>query len=281
MAKKSTKKQLVFLIETWQEGYKSIKTSTAEREGFDVSEKDIEVENFRLIKNELFGGYSLKIIDKNKDLENNLIEENSKALKHLQNIWKQGISEIHSKELHPFSLNTRIGKMTFGNLKLSQSGLSDSYRIELIDKDRGADGKWSDESVDYKKVLKVLQNYKLTKTKLSNSTETKINSELEKHFRKYFENANKSTGKIRGLFDLVVGNMNFVIELKMAKSLKNSGQRQRASGQIKQYLEEFGNKNLMLLVVGSEDLKQDKNIKSLEKEVLKDFKCYYHYVTAV
>ena len=281
MAKKSTKKQLVFLIETWQEGYKSIKTSTAEREGFDVSEKDIEVENFRLIKNELFGGYSLKIIDKNKDLENNLIEENSKALKHLQNIWKQGISEIHSKELHPFSLNTRIGKMTFGNLKLSQSGFSDSYRIELIDKDRGADGKWSDENVDYKKVLKVLQNYKLTKTKLSNSTETKINSELEKHFRKYFENANKSTGKIRGLFDLVVGNMNFVIELKMAKSLKNSGQRQRASGQIKQYLEEFGNKNLMLLVVGTEDLKQDKNIKSLEKEVLKDFKCYYHYVTAV
>tara|TARA_B110001450_G_C17534821_1_gene446121 strand:- start:75 stop:920 length:846 start_codon:yes stop_codon:yes gene_type:complete len=281
MAKKSTKKQLVFLIETWQEGYKSIKTSTAEREGFDVSEKDIEVENFRLIKDGLFGGYSLKIIDKNKDLENNLIEENSKALKHLQNIWKQGISEIHSKELHPFSLNTRIGKMTFGNLKLSQSGLSDSYRIELIDKDRGADGKWSDESVDYKKVLKVLQDYKLTKTKLSNSTETKINSELEKHFRKYFENANKSTGKIRGLFDLVVGNMNFVIELKMAKSLKNSGQRQRASGQIKQYLEEFGNKNLMLLVVGTEDLKQDKNIKSLEKEVLKDFKCYYHYVTAV
>ena len=222
----------------------------------------------------------MRLIDKKRDLENNIIEENTKALNHLKNIWKQGISEIHSKELHPFSLNTRIGKMIFGNLKISQSGLSNSYRIDLIAKDKDVDGKWRDDSVDYKKVLKALQGYKITEAKLSKSTETKINSDLEKHFRKYFENANKSTGKIRGLFDLVLGNMNFVIEIKMAKSIKNSGQRQRASGQIKQYLEEFGNKNLMLLVVGTNDLKQDKNIKSLEKEVLKDFKCYYHYITA-
>lgn len=280
MAKKKNIKAIPKLIEYWNEGTKGLKTSTVEKLGIETSDKIIEIGNFKLIKDNLFGGFDLKLIDKGKDLNNNLIENNTKALKHIQDIWKQDILEIHSKELHPFDLNTRIGKMEFGNFKLSQSGLSQSYKIELIDNEKGADGKWMDEFIDYKKVLKVLQKFSLTKINLTKSTETKLNGELEKHFRKYFENANKSSGKIRGLFDLVIGDMNFVIEIKMASSLKNSGQRQRASGQIKQYLEEFGTKNLMLLVLGTSDMKQDKNINSLEKEVLKDFKCFYHYMTA-
>lgn len=280
MAKKKNIKAIPKLIEYWNEGTKGLKTSTVKKLGLEMSDKIIEIGNFKLIKDNLFGGYDLKLIDKGKDLNNNLIEDNTKALTHIQTIWKQDILEINSKELHPFGLNTRIGNMDFGNFKLSQIGISQRYRIELIDKEKGADGKWIDEYIDYKKIIKVLHDFPLTKINLTKSTETKLNGELENHFRKYFENANKSSGKIRGLFDLVIGEMNFVIEIKMASSLKSSGQRQRASGQIKQYLEEFGNKNLMLLVLGTSDMKQDKNIKSLEKEVLKDFKCFYHYMIA-
>lgn len=189
-------------------------------------------------------------------------------------MWKQGVTEVTSKELELIFINTRLGIIDLLNFKLKQIGISQNYRISLQDKEKGADGKWMNSSIDLSKVLLVLQEYHLTTENLEASNETKLNGELESHFKKYFENVSKSSGKIRGLFDSVVGEMDFVIEVKLAASLKSSGQRHRASGQIKQYLEEIGSRNFLLLVIGNEEMKQEKNVKSLEKEVLEDFKCY-------
>jgi len=270
-------KQIEFLIRTWYEGYTSLKTSTTKKNGFDTNEEQIEIGNF-ILKLAFLGGYDLKIKDKNLDLLGKPYSENKKAFKYLQTLFNQGTYEVHSKDLFQFKINTKLGKIEFSNLKLTQVGLTQKYRISLIDSERNSDGKWLDESVDYKKVIEVISNFSISKTEFNKLNETKINTLLEKHFRNYFENTSKSTGNLRGLLDLVVGNLDFVIELKLSKSLKNAGQRQRASGQIKQYLEEQGNNNFMLLVVGDKEDKQDKNLKSLEKEVTKEYKCFYHFI---
>ncbi|MCD4794359.1 MAG: hypothetical protein K8R54_14075 [Bacteroidales bacterium] len=275
----NNKGQIDFLKQTWIEGYKSIKVTTAKNEGFDTSKKEIIIGNYKLVKDGLFYDYyKIKLINIDNDLDNNPISENNKAFKYIQTLYNQGTTEIHSKDLYPFNLNTKLGKFSIGNVQLTQIGISEKYRISLLNPEMSTDGKLKDESVNYKNVIQVLQEFSISKKKLQDINEVKLNDELEKHFRKHFENAHKSTGKLRGLFDLVIGNLDFVIELKLSKSIKNSGARQRASGQIKQYLKEYQSKNFLLLVVGNIDDKQDKNIKSLEKEITKEYKCFYHFL---
>jgi len=239
MAKKETDPKLKFLQDTWKEGYSSIKKSTMEKQGFDTKQDKILMGNFKLDKGFLFGDYDLALIDKEKDLDNNPISENKLAKSHLQALIRQGITEIHSKELHPFNLNTKLGKMTFENITIYQIGLTQSYRIDFVDKERGIENKIKDDKIDFKKVLNTLQKFELSKETLKESSEVQLNKQLEEHFRKYFENAHRSSGNLRGAFDLDLGKMNFVIEMKLASSLKKTGERDRASGQAKRYLQDF------------------------------------------
>lgn len=280
MAKKDTDPKLKFLQDTWKEGYSSIKKSTMEKQGFDTKQDKILIGNFKLDKGFLFGDYDLALIDKEKDLDNNPISENKLAKAHLQALIRQGITEIHSKELHPFNLNTKLGKMTFENITIYQIGLSQSYRIDFVDKEKGIENKIKDDKIDFKKVLNTLQKFELSKKTLAESTEVQLNKQLEEHFRKYFENAHRSSGNLRGAFDLDLGKMNFVIEMKLASSLKKTGERDRASGQAKRYLQDFKKNNFLMLVIGENADRADRNVISLETEIKNDYKCYFHFLEA-
>jgi hypothetical protein len=282
MAKKNaTSSQLKYLQDTWKEGYSSIKKSSLEKQGFDTKPDKIELGNFRLVKGFLFGDFDLVLIDKSKDLDNNPIGENKSAKAYLQALLRQGITEIHSKELLQFNLNTKVGKMIFENITIYQIGISDRYRIDLVDKERGIENKIKGENIDFKKVLHVIEKYKLSKKKLAEKTEVQLNKELEDHFRDHFESAQRSSGNLRGAFDLELGKMHFVIELKLAASLKKTGERDRASGQAKRYLQEFKKTNFLMLVIGEKSDKADKNVISLEHEIKNDYKCYFHFLEAM
>lgn len=280
MAKKEIEPKLKFLQDTWKEGYSIIKKSTMEKQGFDTNHDKIIIGNFKLDKGYIFGDYDFALIDKKKDLDNNPIYENKLAKAHLQALIRQGITEIHSKELHPFNLNTKLGKMTFENIIIYQIGLSQSYRIDFVDKEKGIENKIKDHRIDFKKVLNTLQNFELSKKTLKESTEVQLNKQLEEHFRKYFENAHRSSGNLRGAFDLDLGKMNFVIEMKLASSLKKTGERDRASGQAKRYLQDFKKNNFLMLVIGDNLERLDRNVISLEAEIKNDYKCYFHFLEA-
>jgi hypothetical protein len=270
--------KIKFLQDTWKEGYSSIKKSTLEKNGFEIKDEKIEIGNFKLNKSFLFGDYNLELIDNKKDLNNIPIAENNLAKTHLKALISQGINEIHSNELNQFNLNTKLGKMNFDNITIYQIGITQRYKIDLIDKERGIENKIIDDKIDFIKVINVLHEFKLKKKDLKEMTEVQINKKLEDHFRKYFENAHKSSGNLRGAFDIELGKMNFVIELKLAASLKKTNERDRASGQAKRYLQEFKKNNFLMLVIGNKEDKDDKNIISLETEIKKDFKCYFYFL---
>lgn len=272
--------KIKYLQDTWKEGYTSIKKSSVEKQGFDMKPEKIEIGNFRLTKGFFLSDYDLSIIDKNKDLDGKPIGENQLTKAHLQALLRQGITEIHSRELLQFNLHAKLGQMTFENISLTQIGLSERYRIDLVNKERGIDNKIKGENIDFKKVLHVIEQYKLSKKKLSEKTEVQINKELEEHFRGHFESAQRSSGNLRGAFDLELGKMHFVIELKLAAHLKKTGERDRASGQAKRYLQDFKKNNFLMLVIGHKADKEERNVISLEHEIKNDFKCYYHFLEA-
>lgn len=275
-----SKNIILELQKHWKEGVRFLKKSTAESLGLDITKEIIEIGNFRIKKQKIFGGFGVEIIDKSMDLDGKPYIDNIKAINHIHTLYNQGIDTIHSNDLHQFNINTSIGEIEFGNVVLSQLGISQKYFIDLVDKEKTIDNKIKDEFIDYKKVMNVLKEYNITKRKLINRTEVDINKELETHFRKYFYNAHKSSGNLRGLFDLELGNLNFVIEIKLSSSLKKSNEKDRASGQVKRYLQEFKKKNFLMLVIGEKADKSEKNIINLEKEIINDFKCYYFFLEA-
>lgn len=267
--------KIKFLQDCLKEGYTRIKTSRAEEEGFDKNKSEIEIGNFKFSRDNFFGGFDIELINNAYDLDNKPIIDNKKAFTYLQTLIKKGISEISIEDIKDFNIITELSSFAIGNISLSKISMYKNYRIDLLDKNKTSEGKWNDKSVDYKKVIKAIQSFKISES--AKSKEVKINNELELHFRKYFENSHKSTGPLTGFFDLVIGKMNFVIEIKMSKALLKASKRNEASGQIKQYLKQFRSNNFMLLVFGPAKDKQDKNLIYLENEITKEYDCFYHY----
>jgi hypothetical protein len=266
------------LQEWWKEDTASLKTKTIEKLGLDTTKDKIEIGNFLLLKDNFFGGYGLKIKDKEKDLDNLLYSKDSKSFEHLEALYRQKISDISSAEIKNLNINTRINPIIIRNIKITQGGLFHRYRIELNDSNKTPDGKWLDNSIDFKKIISCIEQYRYTSQKCRDFSEVQLNKDLESHFKIFFEKVARSGGKQKSLFDLVLGDMTFVIEIKLASSLKSMGKSYSASGQIKAYLNEFKKKNFLLLVAGNRTDKQDKNVESLKAEVLNDFKCYFYYL---
>lgn len=287
MAKKNeVDLRLKFLQDTWHEGYSGVKKSSLEKQGFDVQQDVIKIGNFKLTKGFLFGDYDIELIDKNRDLNNDLIQENKQAKSYLQALIRQGITEVSSKELKEFNLNTRINQMVFENISVNRVYSipvisTENFTIELLDKERGIENKIKGEKIDFKKVLNVLEAYKISKKELADKNEPQINKDLEAHFRTHFERVQRSSGNIKGAFDLELGKMNFVIEIKLASSLiKKAGERDRASGQAKRYLQDFKNTNFLMLVIGENSERAEQRVLSLEDEIKNDYKCYFHFLEA-
>lgn len=260
----------------------TVSQDTLKKLRLNTKNKKIEVGNLMLKQDVLLSSdYSINLIDKKRDLNGDPIQDNQKLLARVQKLWDQGEKKITYDEFWKLKIWTPLKTIKIGNFELYSSMLSGShYSISLIDENKDGYGRWVDKAVDHKKVVKVLDAYKFTKNQMRTYKETKLNAELEKHFRQYFDNANKSKGNLKGIFDLEVGNMSYVIELKLSSAAKKTDQRDRAYGQMKRYLDEFKSKNYMLLIAGDKADKQDDNIKALKKAAEKDFGVNYYFMDA-
>ncbi len=271
-------KQIEFLQECWYKRKFKRQKSTFVNAGIEFFERnDVFIGNFKLTES-YFGTYELELIDKSMDLANRPIFENKALFTYLKSMYLQKDYEVEVEELKPYNFNSELTSLQIGNLLLSATNYVDRYKISLVDKEKGIDNKYIDERIDFKKIVKILQKFKLTKKEYDKYNEVKINEMLEAHFRLFCENAHKSSGKLNGYYDLELGNSEFVIEIKLASQMDSKGNKDRASGQIKRYLTEFKKNTFLLLIIGTDNEKNQKNVIELEKEILNDYKCFYYYL---
>ena len=231
-----------------------------------------------LIEPAFFVDYRLKIIDENRDLDENLISENVKLHSKIKSLWEAGKKEIKFEYLISLNIYTPATELIIGNFKLYTCS-DTSYGIEIVNKKKNTDGKWIDSVVNADKVISVLQKFDIKEKELEKLSEVKLNKLLEDHFKKYFESVRKGDTTNQGLIDLNIGNKKFVIELKLARELKKSHQSDRAIGQIERYMKEFTN-NFMFVVAGNHADKQEKYCQILKKK-LDECGGLYYYIEAL
>jgi hypothetical protein len=259
-----------------KQGKKTIEKDELIKLGIDLSNDKIKLRNIE-IKKDLFGMWSISIIDKKADLDGNMISENNKLLKRIQNLYESGETTISFTDLiSEFNIYTSATDLNIGNFNLNSLLRLSVYDISLIDKNKNISGKWIDKSVDNKKVKEVLLKFKFTSEMLKLS-EVQLNKELETHFKQYFETVKKGDSTNQGLVDLNIGNGQYVIELKLSREAKKSDQADRAVGQVERYKEHFSDK-FMLVIFGEESDRSEKCINLISKKV-KDSGGIYQYIT--
>ena len=240
---------------------KEIKKAELDTLGFDTSLKKFEVRNIKLEKDIFFDTYYLSVIDKNKDLDGNLISENKSLLHRIHVLWEGGKKEFPFTELHALNILPLANEIKIGNILLSNYlGIDKSYDISLINKEKNIDNKWLDSSVTMTRVLDALMNFQYDK-KMVELAEVPLNKVLETYFKEHFESVKKSDTSNKGLIDLAIGNgaNKIAIELKLSKKLKQANDSQKCRGQIEDYHKQFG-KNLILVVAGLKNEMDDKYV---------------------
>ena len=170
---------------------KEIKKHELEAMGFEVSSKKIQIRNLNIEKDIFFDVYNISVIDKNKDLDGNLITQNQNLLHRIKVLWEAGKKEFPFSELYNFNILPLIDEIKIGNILLSNYlGIDKSYDISLIDKEKNIDNKWIDASVNMKRVLDVIMDFKYDK-KMLELAEVPLNKELELYFKNHFESVKK------------------------------------------------------------------------------------------
>lgn len=289
MTKKISEKAIDYIHEEMSHGV--IKQITAKADpkilkelGVDTSNSKIEVRNLRLNKDLLFSSkYSIKVIDKAKDWDGKLIETNKELESRLVKIVKQGESKISFEQfadlkIHPKAMTYKIGK----NIKLTQPVFGAFYNVVTLDSQKDGKGRWKKENVTTKKIKESLAKYEMTKADYNKKREPTLNNEIVDHLSKTFENVKAQSGNLRGYFDVEIGDMHYVIEIKKASALKKNSH--EAAGQIRHYLKKHDNKikptNFMLLILGENGDLEDKKINDLIEDCKGDFSCAWDIIYA-
>ena len=253
----------------------------------DTSENEIRIDNTNMILEKKFfqnSVYSISAIDKSRNLFGIPLADNEELLIGLQEAYERngGNGGISNVNLLKGFIKTDLFKFEVGNFQLDKAVsfsitdlFSGGYNFKLKDQEKDAYGKWVDSSVDSNKVKYVLSLYKFSKRRLSTIKEVDWNAELEKHFREFFVTAHK---KNKYNADLAIGGKRFGLELKLAKQISEDVQKKRsAMAQIEEYKDDF--EELMIIVLGSKDDKQERNISELEKKAKKEG-IHFYYMTA-
>lgn len=255
-----------------------------------------EIGSFVLTKSIHFiwgASFKLEITNNDIDLNGGKTEDNKALLDYLQGEYRRKNFIIKANDLRDFNVNTKRSEIRIGNFKLTESivgGLNSlldgkvekSYDLTIADKRFGADNKIINSKITFKEIQRVMSSFKLKQADYDSNGEVAINKLLETHFQSHFENASRSGGAKKSFYDLIVGdpenNQGFALELKLASSIvKKAGERQRVSGQVKQYVKTLNNTNLVVVIIGPKADYSSKNIKELEDEIESDFKCYFIY----
>jgi len=236
----------------------------------------------------------MKMINNQNDLNNVPYSENTKLIKFLQHSYEQD-NQIKESELKIFSFDTEIQKLKIENISLSKSlniGFDifdeDYYTVDVINKNKTIRNKFNDKQATKKKVLEVLRDYKLSKSKYNKKTtsEELVNKELVVHFLSYFENVKKGqrSGKTKTEWDMIIGdgnNPSFVFELKLAKKFIVGQSHFTAKSQVENYRKDF-NCPFILLIIGNAEQEKEEKIKWINKEMKNskhDILFYYHSTT--
>lgn len=230
------------------------------------------------LKKDFLGDWFIKVTNDANDLDDNPIAQNKKLITRLKALWENGKKEIKVKELKEMNICTPATSIKIQNFKLTDNSLflsAESYDITLIDKNKNIDGLWLDNMVSTERILDVLKDFNITSKELSKISELDLNKLLETHFKKYFENIKKSGTSDKGLIDLIVGDMLYALELKLAKELKKTTQADRALGQIDRYMERFG-ANFMVIIAGDADTKKEKSVQDLIKKIRSSKGSFYY-----
>jgi hypothetical protein len=273
-------KENIKLIKIIQElliqGKNEIKKKELESLGFDTSSRKFEIRNIRIEKDILFDTFYLTVIDKHKDLDGNLISQNSKFIHRVHTLCEAGKKEFPFSELNAFNILPLLSEIKIGNILLSNYfGIDKSYNITIIDKEKNIDNKWLDASVTITRVMDVLMNFPYDK-KMLELAEVPLNKELEKYFKDHFESVKKSDTSNKGLIDLTIGNEKnkIAIEIKLSRKLKQANNSQKCRGQIEDYHKQFG-KNLILVIAGLKSEMEDKYVSTaIEKATSLGIKSY-------
>ena len=160
-----------------KDGKKTIDKSELEKIGLNVTNSKIKIRNISIEK-DFFGIWNLLIIDKKADLDGNLIAENVKFLKRLQNHYEAGETTIKFTEMiKDFNIYTSASDLNIGNFNLNSLLRMNVYDISLIDDKKTICGKWIDKAVDGSKVKEVLLKFEFNKEMIQLG-EVQLNKEI-------------------------------------------------------------------------------------------------------
>jgi len=230
------------------------------------------------LRKDFFGNWTISVIDEYADLDGNPISKNKKLVSRLKALWENNQKEIKFKELIDMNIFTPAKELKVQNFKLTNYSLlvnTGYYNLSLIDKNKNIDGLWLDNMINTERILEVLKDFNIKSKELVKISELDLNKLLENHFKMYFENVKKGGTSDKGLIDLIIGDLIYGIELKLARELKKTSQADRALGQIDRYIEKFGS-NFMVVISGTEDDKKEKSVQDLIKKIRNSKGNYYY-----
>lgn len=135
-------------------------------------------------------------------------------------------------------------------------------------------------------IIRILKRIWIIKSKLPEYKESVIETYLAKRLSKYFKQieTQKSIGGRKGArekIDIDINQGKVGIELKLAKSLKNSNERNRLLGQLDLYLtRKYSEKNLLLVIVG--EVSEENTVLMEElKTIIKQKRITFFYLKVI
>lgn len=260
---------------------KSYDSDSLKAIGINLELEKQEIGNLRITYG-FWEGLDVKLIDRDCDLLGNSIKENKKLIARIKYLYESGECKLKIGELSAINIWKPSRELIFGNLRLKNNydflSLNDYYDIELVDEEKDLNGLWKDDSITTNRVIDVLHKFDYTVEQLSTLKEVALNKELETHFKKYFKTVKKGARSDQGDIDLLLGSHNYAIELKLAREITKASNRQKAIGQVMEYVERYKN-NLLLVIAGSKEDRSDKSVEELMKKATAH-NCSYFYLEA-
>lgn len=192
---------------------------------------------------------------------------NQSTAARIKSFFQAGIRDVNFDEIIKLGLEPGDDIQVEPNLILERQYMFKQYKLRLKDQEKDIEGRWLDDCIKLKNIISALNDYKISSEELIKSNELAVNKSLETHLRKYFASVHMSSGNQRSYFDLVIGNMDFVIEIKLSRALKKTAQMQKAIGQIDGYIRELNNNNLILLVIGNQEDRFSRNISYIRDNI--------------
>ncbi|TAF63846.1 MAG: hypothetical protein EAZ55_12700 [Cytophagales bacterium] len=133
-------------------------------------------------------------------------------------------------------------------------------------------------------ILQTLQLVKIPAEQYANASEAIIEEQIIKTLQKKFNPIQRQFSVSdnhrlkRERIDVDLAEGAFGIEIKLAKTLKDSNERHRLLGQIQLYQKRrYHQKNLLVVIVGDEKMSQDPKIQEL-RNMIEANHCYFFYL---